>query len=85
MIIRMYDGIITFGAAQNFDSTVSNHFVGIHIDGGTGTTLYSITNELIVEFAFQNFTAGLPNGITDIFIQFTNFMVSDSTSNFDLC
>ena len=83
MVVRMNDGVVTFFAAEDFDSAVSDYFVSGHVCSSTCATLYWVAEELIVKFAFYDFVASLADSIFDFFIQFANHVVADSASFFD--
>ena len=59
----MYQGVIPFFASQQFDGDVGNHFIGIHIERGTGTALDGVQDELIQVLACQHFVTGSYNGV----------------------
>ena len=49
---------------HNFEGTVGNHFVGIHVGSCTGTSLNHIHREVFVMLAVHNFTASLFDGLS---------------------
>ncbi len=50
-------------AANDFDRAVGDDFIGVHIARSAGAGLENIERELAIEFAFDNFAAGLEQGI----------------------
>ena len=63
IIIGMDEGIIAFFASQNLDGDVSNHFIGIHVERGTGSALDGVQDELVQVFPFQELIAGCHDGV----------------------
>ena len=68
MVIRADIIIIAARTAENFQSTVADYFVRIHIEGCSCTALNRICRELIIQLAADDIIAGLHHSITDCFI-----------------
>ena len=47
VVIRVDNGIITLGAAQDFDGAVCDDFVCVHIGTRSGTALDAVNDELV--------------------------------------
>ena len=62
MIVWVNQLVSTFFAAEDFFSTVGDHFIHIHICTGSGTALDGIHDKFISESAVNNFITCLNNG-----------------------
>ena len=82
MVIRADIIIIAARTAENFQSTVADYFVRIHIEGCSCTALNRIGRELVVQLAADDIIAGLHHSITDFFIQKTDFHIGQGRSFF---
>ena len=75
--------VIAARTTENFQSTVTDYFVRIHIEGCSGTALNRIGRELVVQLAADNIIAGLHHSFTNRFIQKTDFHISQRRGLFD--
>lgn len=62
MVIRVKASIIAFFVSEQFERTVGDDLVGIHVGGGAGSALNFIHHELLMQRAGADFAAGLCDG-----------------------
>lgn len=64
VVVRIQVLIFTFLVTHQFQTDIGQHFVGVHVDGGTRTTTVNIYRELIHAFSvIQNFITCCDDGI----------------------
>ena len=68
IVIGMDNMVIAFFASQDFDGTVGNYFVCIHIQRSAGAALNGIHNEIPMKFSRKNFITGKHHGLGLSFI-----------------
>ena len=83
MVIGMDHGIITFLSSHEFDRTVSNDLVGVHIGRCTCAALNGIAEELVMQLSCQNLITGGDDGIPAGIIQLPHRMVTNGASLLD--
>ena len=59
MIIRRTELIISLFMSHDFECTVGDYLVGIHVDRCTCTTLYHVDREVLMPFTVDNLAASL--------------------------
>ena len=84
MVIWVYNIIIAFFATENFNGSVGNDFVGIHVKGSSGTALNWVYDKIIMEFSGNNFITGLNNRIGNFLVQQPHLAVGDGTGFLDI-
>ena len=72
--------VLTLLVAEELESAVGDDLVGVHVGGGTGTTLDHIDDELVVELARDDFVASLLDGLGDLVIDEVESAVGDGAS-----
>ncbi len=65
MIVRRNQRIVSLRFSQNFQSTVSDHLVGVHVHGGAGAALDAVHHELVLPLPGNDFLRGFHNRMTD--------------------
>ena len=75
MVVRPAVLIVALFVAHDFEGTVGNHLVGVHVHRRTGTTLHHVNGELVVQFAFYNLLAGFLNSFCDFVVDDTQGVV----------
>ena len=85
MVVWMNDAVIALYAAEDFDCAVCDDFVSSHVCSGACTALDWVTQELVVQFAGNDFVTSLADSIFDLFVYFAYLIVADSAGFFDLC
>ena len=85
MVVWMNDAVIALYAAEDFDCAVCDDFVSSHVCSGACTALDWVAQELVVQFAGNDFVTSLADSIFDLFVHFAYLIVADSAGFFDLC
>ncbi|MND86971.1 hypothetical protein D3C80_789560 [compost metagenome] len=75
MVVGVKTGIIAFFVAKQFERTVGNDLIGIHVGGGAGSALDFIHHELPVQRAGADFAAGFGNGFHSFGVQQAQFVI----------
>ena len=73
MVVRRAELILTFLVTHEFQGTVGNNLVGVHVHGSTGAALHHIHGELVPQLTVYNFLAGLDDSLGDVLVQRTQF------------
>ena len=63
MIIRVDDGIVAQGTAQNFDSPVCYDLVAVHVEADARACLEDVHHKFSVPLALLDFFSGLDDRI----------------------
>src|ERR1051326_939131 len=71
-------------SSQKFAGTIGNDLVRIHIGRGTGTGLKNIEDEVIIEFAIDNFLGSMYNRPGNLRIDGTQCLIHPGCRLFDL-
>ena len=83
MVVGMHQGIVSLGASQQFNRPIGNHFIGIHIHGGSGTALNRVYHKLVVKLSRCNFIARPDDGIGNAGFQPPGIPIGNGGSLFD--
>ena len=75
MVVRRAELIVTLLVTHDFECTVSNHLVGIHINRSTCTALYHVDREVLMPFAFDDLAASLRDRTRNFIVDHTEGMV----------
>ncbi len=83
MVVWVDDIVLTLFTTHQLQCQVGQHFVGVHVDGGTGATLKYIDRELVQTATFfQHQIARLDDVLAHLFGNGTQFGVGHSRSFF---
>ena len=75
--------ILVFSAPvpHQFQCTVGNHLIGIHIRSRSGTTLNHIDRKLFMMLTFKNFLTSFQYGVCLFFCQQVQFTIGNGSSH----
>ena len=78
--------VLVFAAlvAENFERTVGDHLVGVHVGRGAGAPLDHVDDKLIVQLAGDDLVAGDDDGVGDFFIEQAQLLVGERGGLLDL-
>ena len=76
MIVRITILILALLMAHDFECTVGNHLVGIHIDRCSGATLHHVDRKVFMEFTIYDFLTGLTDSAGNLVIDDTKRVIS---------
>lgn len=83
VIVGMDDGVVAARAAENFDGAIGDDFVGVHVEGDAGAGLVDVDEELIVQFAGDDFVGGANDGVGDFCGDEFEFAIGEGGGFFD--
>ena len=83
MIVRRDQIIVAFLCAQNFQSPVGDHFIGVHVHRSTGAALNAVHHELILPLSFADLFRRLNNGCADLRRHPTGPQIGPGSGGFD--
>ena len=84
VIIRIDDLIIAFLSAEQFNGTVGNDLVGVHVQRRAGAALDRINDKLVVPFPLDDFVARFYDSVGAVFVQLADLKVGNGGGFFDL-
>ena len=84
MIVGIHYRIVSLLPAQDLNSPVGDHFVGVHIKRRAGAALDGVNNKILVKFPFDDLIAGLDNGSGPILVQDADLTVGDGSRLLDI-
>ena len=70
--------------AEDYQGTVGDNFVGVHVGRGARPALDHVHQELVVQFAADDFVAGGADGVFDFAVQRADFVVGERGGFFHL-
>ncbi len=76
VVIGVDDVVAALGQAHDFEGDVGQDFVGVHVDGGAGTTLVNVDRELVEAFA------GVQHQVAGFYDLVSNFRTDGTSSPF---
>ena len=85
VVVRVAVVVFAFFVAEDFQGTVGDDFVGVHVGGGARPALDHVHQELVVQFAANDFVAGGADGVFDFAVQRADFVVGERGGFFHLC
>ena len=83
MIVGMDSGVIAELPAKNFNSTVRDHLVSVHVETDTGACLEDINHKFSVPLSLRHFLRSLNDGIGDLRVHEPKFAIGFSGGFFD--
>ena len=75
MVIGVKAGIIAFFVSEQFERTVGDDLIGVHVGGSAGAALNFIHHELLMQRAGANIAAGLGDGFHAFCVQKAELVV----------
>ncbi len=81
MIIGMHWDFTSNFATQNFDSSIGNNFIGIHIRRCSRASLIHIDNEIVIKFSFDDLIGCFNDCLSNLFVQYTESHVCLSSNS----
>ena len=82
MVIRRAVLILSALMSHQFQRTIGNHFISIHVGGSSGSALNHVHRKLVVILSFQYFFTGFEDSIRLFFRQQIQFTVGNSSPHF---
>ena len=82
MVIRVHWRLATHFTPQNFNGTIGNDLVGIHIGGGAGPCLKNIHRKLFIQLALCRLGSCLDDGSGHLLGEKAQFEIHPSRSPF---
>ena len=68
MVVRRAVLVFAATVTHEFQRTVSNHFVGVHVNRCSGTSLNHVGGELVMHLTINQFAASLCNSGVDLIV-----------------
>ena len=76
-------GVVAELAAKDFNGTVRDHLVGVHVETDTGACLEDINHKFAVPFSLLHLMRSLNDGIGDVRVHESKFAIGFGGSLFD--
>ena len=83
MFIGVQMRVIAASVAQQFQSPIGDHLIGIHIGGSARTALNDIHHKLVMPTPVHNLFAGLDNGLTTGAVEQPQIVIGECRCLFD--